>query len=832
MGILNTPGNGSGGSGLVVRTEHNFANASARDTYFPTHLAELKQDMTYVWLSDTGKFFKWIGASTPTSYSNANFKEVTPVIRGERGLQGDAFKYTDFTAEQLASLKGKAFEYSDFTQDQINGLKVKGDTGSMPRYDWQDTSIRFENVDGSMGNYVNLKGETGAKPKHEFKGTELRLENPDGTWGAYSNLIGKTGLSAYEDYKTTVIAPEVPLTKENWIKSLNGQGFNILGNYDQFVPYHNLDVVTYSNKMWTPNLSETENKTGITGNPPSTINGKWILLLEVVVDSSSVIRDDLENSTSHTYSVNKIREIDQSKANKDSVLLKGSTIPFTATLDGEPVSYKQLKDSEKLINMDNIQDGTTYVKSENNFDDNFKAKLNAMQDSNKGFFASTILLKDKFPNGNTELRVGDFAIVGGDGGGTYWFFNANRVWEDTGSKNTTGLSEAIYDPRSIRKDIFSMDSMTETDEKKILTKLEREKLVNVDTNKIDGIPVESSSRYDKTVLTFDNAKGKYIHNPFIEGDMIASFTGDNIKRIDMIGDKNFNKKPAYLYLDSTTEQVYRWHRPSLAFYEFRGQNSGQGIFPLSPVDGQEFQGLETIYKWDNNQKSWMILTTKLENQSLIRTTWGDYGEWVTKNPTGTGVFYIISEGKVIDYYNGIGVESTHGRGYDGGTRPTGNTDKTKLFVDPQKKLVYMWNDTHKYWEVKLESYIEGFLDMQQTVDGIVRYDFNTIEGSQEKDTWSIQYNTAGNSITSWLMSTRSWQHVKVIMNYKNDTENLIKKQGYISSTTMPLPEIITDGVEGEITFTCQKSRITGMAFGYRYVKLKNNFFITEKWLID
>lgn len=57
---------------------------------------------------------------------------------GINGAKGEPFKYSDFTAEQLALLKGpkgEPFRYSDFTQEQLNALKgPKGDKGEPFRY--------------------------------------------------------------------------------------------------------------------------------------------------------------------------------------------------------------------------------------------------------------------------------------------------------------------------------------------------------------------------------------------------------------------------------------------------------------------------------------------------------------------------------------------------------------------------------------------------------------------------------------------------------------------------------------------------------------------------
>ena len=53
----------------------------------------------------------------------------------------------------------------------------------------------FDGVDGEKGEKGERgdKGETGKTPKHEWKKTKLRFENPDGTWGEFVNLKGDKG---------------------------------------------------------------------------------------------------------------------------------------------------------------------------------------------------------------------------------------------------------------------------------------------------------------------------------------------------------------------------------------------------------------------------------------------------------------------------------------------------------------------------------------------------------------------------------------------------------------------------------------------------------------
>lgn len=75
-----------------------------------------------------------------------NVKDNTQIIKlqgpqGVPGPKGEAFKYSDFTAEQLASLKGpkgdkgEPFRYGDFTPEQLQALKgPKGDKGEPFKY--------------------------------------------------------------------------------------------------------------------------------------------------------------------------------------------------------------------------------------------------------------------------------------------------------------------------------------------------------------------------------------------------------------------------------------------------------------------------------------------------------------------------------------------------------------------------------------------------------------------------------------------------------------------------------------------------------------------------
>ena len=104
--------------------------------------------------------------------------------RGPKGDKGEAFKYEDFTPEQLNALKGPqgepgvkgdkgdAFTYADFTQEQLEALKGQqgepgrdglngkdGKDGVSITHTWNGTSLSITSASGTSE--MDLKGEKG-----------------------------------------------------------------------------------------------------------------------------------------------------------------------------------------------------------------------------------------------------------------------------------------------------------------------------------------------------------------------------------------------------------------------------------------------------------------------------------------------------------------------------------------------------------------------------------------------------------------------------------------------------------------------------------------------
>ena len=117
---------------------------------------------------------------------------------GPQGPKGDAFKYSDFTEEQLQTLKGDkgdAFTYDDFTLEQLETLKgPKGDKG--------DAGAKGEKGEQGPQGEVGPKGDTGEQgpqgevgPKGEQGIQGLKGDKGDtGATGA-TGANGKDGIT-------------------------------------------------------------------------------------------------------------------------------------------------------------------------------------------------------------------------------------------------------------------------------------------------------------------------------------------------------------------------------------------------------------------------------------------------------------------------------------------------------------------------------------------------------------------------------------------------------------------------------------------------------------
>lgn len=64
-------------------------------------------------------------------------------------------------------------------------IVTEGPQGPKPNHEVDGTSIRFENPNGTWGEWMDLQG---LPPEHEIEGSALRFKNPDGSWGEWITI--------------------------------------------------------------------------------------------------------------------------------------------------------------------------------------------------------------------------------------------------------------------------------------------------------------------------------------------------------------------------------------------------------------------------------------------------------------------------------------------------------------------------------------------------------------------------------------------------------------------------------------------------------------------
>lgn len=139
--------------------------------------------------------------------------------------------------------------------------------------------------------------------------------------------------------------------------------------------------------------------------------------------------------------------------------------------------------------MDDIINGTTYVKTENNFTDAYKNKLDNLTDNYKGSYADDTALKAAYPTGNN----GDYATV--QSTGTIWIWSIGLSdWADTLSGSIGDMLKNDYDSSNKGVDVYDMDNMDDGTTKVAMLLTERTKLSGLDTgNKLTVTAIEKSN---------------------------------------------------------------------------------------------------------------------------------------------------------------------------------------------------------------------------------------------------------------------------------------------------------------------------------------------------
>lgn len=175
---------------------------------------------------------EWSNTSLRFQNSNGTWGQFVN-LKGSQGEKGD--QGTNGTNGQNGKSSYEIWldQGNPGTQAQfIASLKgEKGETGLAPSHEWNNTSLRFQNSDGTWGDFVDLKGTTGSKgatgatgatgpqglagkaPEHQWTNTSLRFQNPDGSWGAYVDLKGTPGPSV----KTFAVCSSAYTYDDKWM---------------------------------------------------------------------------------------------------------------------------------------------------------------------------------------------------------------------------------------------------------------------------------------------------------------------------------------------------------------------------------------------------------------------------------------------------------------------------------------------------------------------------------------------------------------------------------------------------------------------------------------
>lgn len=219
------------------------------------YIPSVSQDGVMTWTNKAG-----LANPTPVNVKGERGEKGEQGAKGEKGEKGDAFKYTDFTAAQLAALKGPqgdrglqgergetgprgakgdkgdAFTYADFTQEQLAGLKgPQGDKG-LQGLQGERGERGLQGLQGIQG----VKGDTGTPATVRIgtvetgaAGTSASVTN-SGTASAavFDFIIPKGDKGATGDRGPQGLQGAQGLRGEKGEKGDQGTGVTIKGKYD------------------------------------------------------------------------------------------------------------------------------------------------------------------------------------------------------------------------------------------------------------------------------------------------------------------------------------------------------------------------------------------------------------------------------------------------------------------------------------------------------------------------------------------------------------------------------------------------------------------------
>jgi hypothetical protein len=145
-----------------------------------------------------------------------------------------------------------------------------------------------------------------------------------------------------------------------------------------------------------------------------------------------------------------------------------------ANVPADTITELSKKFDKTVDTIDEIQNGVDYVKTENNFTDSLKTKLEGLEGNFKGSFNNEAEIIAAYP---TASR-GDWAINYGTN--TIWLWDVSTLaWTDTEKGSIGDMQKIVYDPTGKNTDAFDMDNMDDGSSKVGMTTAERIKLSNI-----------------------------------------------------------------------------------------------------------------------------------------------------------------------------------------------------------------------------------------------------------------------------------------------------------------------------------------------------------------
>jgi hypothetical protein len=122
--------NSGSGSGFLMpdSATYPFTSNGARDTWANANKQDLIKNSTVVNVSST-TWYVWRGEDNPETYDSINWADVTPIIKGEKGDQGNALDLSSIPGDTITKTNSGStgIESSLITQPDNTGVIVDGE---------------------------------------------------------------------------------------------------------------------------------------------------------------------------------------------------------------------------------------------------------------------------------------------------------------------------------------------------------------------------------------------------------------------------------------------------------------------------------------------------------------------------------------------------------------------------------------------------------------------------------------------------------------------------------------------------------------------------------